>query len=59
MNENERSYRSITKGYGVITRSYNEWEWEGVGTRGLDWLGRGKAAGLVPLAWLSPQSFPS
>lgn len=32
---------SITRSYGVITRSYRrEREGEGVGTIGLDWLGR-------------------
>ena len=58
----------IMKSYGVITRSYRR-EREGVGTIGLDWLGRGcgegwrglgrRAAGLVPLAWPSPHSSPS
>ena len=57
----------IMKSYGVITRSYKR-EREGVGTIGLDWLGRGlregwrggrgMAAGLVPLAYPSPPSFP-
>ena len=57
----------IMKSYGVITRSYKR-EREGVGTIGLDWLGRGwrviglvvgrMAAGLVPLAWPSPHSIP-
>ena len=57
----------IMKSYGVITRSYKR-EREGVGTIGLDWLGGGcgegwrggerRAAGLVPLAWPSPHSFP-
>ena len=56
----------IMKSYGVITRSYRR-EREGVGTVGLDWLGRGWRegslvvgripAGLVPLAW--PSSHPS
>ena len=51
----------------VITRSYRR-EREGVGTIGLDWLGRvllggwrggrGMAAGLVLLAWPSPHSSP-
>lgn len=55
------------KSYGVITRSYRR-EREGVGTIGLDWLGIGCGeggrggggipAGLVPLAWPSPPSFP-
>ena len=57
----------IMKSYGVITRSYRR-EREGVGTIGLDWLlgvlligwrGLGRIpAGLVPLAWPSPHSFP-
>ena len=57
----------IMKSYGVITRSYRR-EREGVGTIGLDWLGRGwrggwrggrgMAAGLVPLAWPSPHPSP-
>ena len=57
----------IMKSYGVITRSYKR-EREGVGTIGLDWLGRGWRegwrggrgipAGLVPLAWPSPHSIP-
>lgn len=55
------------KSYGVITRSYKR-EREGVGTIGLDWLGRGwrtiglvvgrMPAGLVPLAWPSPHLSP-
>ena len=58
----------IMKSYGVITRSYKR-EREGVGTIGLDWLGRGwregwrggrgMAASLVFLAWPSPHSSPS
>ena len=62
----------ITRSYGVITRSYKR-EREGVGTIGLDWLGRGWRgvewwgwgipAGLVPsahLSWpLSPHSTSS
>ena len=57
----------IMKSYGVITRSYKR-EREGVGTIGLDWLGRGWRggwrglgripAGLVPLAWPSPHLSP-
>ena len=57
----------IMKSYGAITRSYRR-EREGVGTIGLDWLGRvlligwrgggRRAAGLVPLAWPSPPLFP-
>ena len=57
----------IMKSYGVITRSYRK-EREGVGTIGLDWLGRGlregwrggerRAAGLAPLASPSPHSLP-
>ena len=56
-----------TRDYDSITRSYRR-EREGVGTIGLDWLGircgeggRGGGripAGLVPLAWPSPHSFP-
>ena len=46
----------IMKSYGVITRSYKR-EREGVGTIGLDWLGR-IPAGLVPLAWPSPHLSP-
>ena len=34
-----KSYGVITRSYGVITRSYKR-EREGVGTIGLDWLGR-------------------
>ena len=59
--------RVITRSYKSITRSYRRGR-EGVGTIGLDWLGigwregwrggKGMAAGLVPLAWLSPPSFP-
>lgn len=55
------------KSYGVITRSYRR-EREGVGTIGLDWLGRGLRewwrggrgipAGLVFLAWPSPHPSP-
>ena len=59
----------IMKSYGVITRSYRR-EREGVGTIGLDWLGRGwregwrggkgMAADLILSAWpsrpLSPHS---
>ena len=55
----------IMKSYGVITRSYRR-KREGVGTIGLDWLGRGWRewwrggrgipAGLVSLAWPSPHS---
>ena len=57
----------IMKSYGVITRSYRR-EREGVGTIGLDWLGRvllggwrglGRIpAGLVSSAWPSPHSSP-
>ena len=61
--------RVITRSYKSITRSYRR-EREGVGTIGLDWLGRGWGGGrgrgrgipaaLVPLAWpsrpLSPHS---
>ena len=57
----------IMKSYRVITRSYKR-EREGVGTIGLDWLGRGWREGslvlkgipatLVPLAWPSPPSSP-
>ena len=57
----------IMKSYGVITRSYKR-EREGVGTIGLDWLGRGLRevslvlkgipASLVSLAYPSPLSFP-
>lgn len=57
----------IMKSYGVITRSYKR-EREGVGTIGLDWLGRGwregwregrgMAAGLVPSAYPSPHPSP-
>ena len=59
--------RVITRSYKSITRSYRR-EREGVGTIGLDWLGRGwregwrggerRAVGLVPLAWPSPHSSP-
>ena len=55
------------KSYGVITRSYRR-EREGVGTIGLDWLGKGWRegwrglgripAGLVSSAWPSPHSSP-
>ena len=61
-------YEDITKGYEDITKGYNEREWEGVGTIGLDWLGRGCGegslvlkgipAGLVFSAWSSPHSSP-
>ena len=34
----------IMKSYGVMTRNYRG-EWEGVGTIGLDWLGRGWGGG--------------
>ena len=57
----------IMKSYGVITRSYKR-EREGVGTIGLDWLGRGWREGslvlkgipatLVSSAWPSPHSSP-
>ena len=57
----------IMKSYGIITRSYKR-EREGVGTIGLDWLGRVLLGGwrglgripaaLVPLAWPSPHSSP-
>ena len=57
----------IMKSYGVITRSYKR-EREGVGTIGLDWLGRGWREGslvvgrmpatLVSSAWPSPPSIP-
>ena len=57
----------IMKSYGVITRSYRR-EREGVGTIGLDWLGRvllggwrglGRIpAGLVHLASPSPHPSP-
>ena len=57
----------IMKSYGVITRSYKR-EREGVGTIGLDWLGRGWRvvslvlkgipASLVSSAWPSPHSIP-
>ena len=50
-----------------VTKGYKR-EREGVGTIGLDWLGRGwregwrggrgMAAGLVPSAWPSPHSSP-
>ena len=36
----------IMKSYGVITRSYKR-EREGVGTIGLDWLGRGLRGGSL------------
>ena len=55
--------RVITRSYKSITRSYKR-EREGIGTIGLDWLGRvllggwrglGRIpAGLVSLAWPSP-----
>ena len=57
----------IMKSYGVITRSYRR-EREGIGTIGLDWLGRvwrvvslvvkGIVVRLVPSAWPSPHSIP-
>ena len=57
----------IMKSYGVITRSYKR-EREGVGTIGLDWLGRvllggwrglGRIpAGLVSSAYPSPHLSP-
>ena len=57
----------IMKSYGVITRSYKR-EREGIGTIGLDWLGRGWRggslvlkgipAGLVSSAWPSPHLSP-
>lgn len=57
----------IMKSYGVITRSYRR-EREGIGTIGLDWLGKGwregwrggkgMAASLVPSAWPSPHLSP-
>ena len=57
----------IMKSYGVITRSYRR-EREGVGTIGLDWLGRGWRGGslvlkgipasLVSSAWPSPHLSP-
>lgn len=57
----------IMKSYGAITRSYKR-EREGVGTIGLDWLGRGwrerwGGLGRIPaefviLAWPSPHSSP-
>ena len=59
--------RVITRSYKSITRSYKR-EREGVGTIGLDWLGRGWREGslvlkgipasLVPLAWPSPHPSP-
>ena len=59
--------RVITRSYKSITRSYKR-EREGVGTIGLDWLGRGWRggslvlkgipAGLVFLAWPSPHPSP-
>ena len=62
-----KGYKSITRSYKSITRSYRR-EREGVGTIGLDWLGRGwrggwrgwggMAAGLVSLAWPSPHLSP-
>ena len=62
-----KGYESITRSYKSITRSYRR-EREGVGTIGLDWLGRGwregwgggrgMAASLVPLAWPSPHPSP-
>ena len=57
----------IMKSYGVITRSYRR-EREGVGTIGLNWLGRGWRvvslvlkgipATLVSSAWPSPHLSP-
>lgn len=57
----------IIKSYGVITRSYKR-EREGIGTIGLDWLGRGWRGGslvlkgipasLVSSAWPSPHLSP-
>lgn len=57
----------IIKSYGVITRSYKR-EREGIGTIGLDWLGRGWRgwslvvgripASLVSSAWPSPHPSP-
>ena len=47
----------IMKSYGVITRSYKR-ERKGVGTIGLDWLGRGMAVSLGYLAWLSIYLIP-
>ncbi len=62
-----KGYDDITKSYNDITKSY-EREWEGSGTIGLDWLGRGwgegwrggrgMPAGLIPSAWPSPHSSP-
>ncbi len=62
-----RSYNAGTRDYDSITRSYRR-EREGVGTIGLDWLGRvllggwrglGRIpAGLVPLASPSPHLSP-
>ena len=62
-----RGYNAGTRDYGGITRSYRR-EREGVGTIGLDWLGRGWRegsgkgrgipAGLVPLASPFPHSSP-
>ena len=59
--------RVITRSYKSITRSYRR-EREGVGTIGLDWLGRVLLGGwrglgripaaLVPLAWPSPHLSP-
>ena len=59
--------RVITRSYKSITKSYRR-EREGVGTIGLDWLGRGWREGslvlkgipasLVSLAWQSPHSIP-
>ena len=62
-----KGYKSITRSYKSITRSYKR-EREGVGTIGLDWLGRGWRvvslvlkgipASLVSLAWPSPHLSP-
>lgn len=62
-----RGYNAGTRDYDSITRSYRR-EREGVGTIGLDWLGRGwreggrggkgMAAGLVSSAWPSPHPSP-
>ena len=59
--------RVITRSYKSITRSYKR-EREGVGTIGLDWLGRGWREvslvlkgipeSLVSSAWPSPHSIP-
>ena len=59
--------RVITRSYKSITRSYKR-EREGVGTVGLDWLGRGWREGwregrgregrLIFLAWPTPPLSP-